>query len=80
MSNFITDDIEIYSDDSDDSDDSNKRTQISSFKSIENKHDVYRAKNCTKKFCEFLREHAIKIINFKKKKNEGINKRAAGIK
>ena len=32
-----------------------------------------------KKFCEFLREHAMKIINFQKKKNEVINKRAAGI-
>ena len=52
---------------------------ISSFRSIENKHDVYRGKDCMKKFCEFLREHAIKIINFKKKKNEIINKRAAGI-
>ena len=41
---------------------------ISSFRSIENKHDVYRGKNCMKKFCEFLREHAVKIINFKKKK------------
>ena len=52
---------------------------ISSFRSIENKHDVYRGKDCMKKFCEFLREHAMKIINFKKKKNEVINKRAAGI-
>ena len=52
---------------------------ISSFRSIENKHDVYRGKDCMKKLCEFLREHAIKIINFKKKKNEIINKRAAGI-
>ena len=41
---------------------------LSSFKSIENKHDVYRVKDCMKKFCEFLREHAMKIINFKKKK------------
>ena len=32
-----------------------------------------------KKFCEFLREHAIKIINFKKEKNEVINKIAVGI-
>ena len=40
---------------------------ISSFKSIENKHDVYRGKDCMKKFCEFLRKHAMKIINFKKK-------------
>ena len=52
---------------------------ISSFESIENNHDVYRGKDCMKKFCEFLREHAMKIINFKKKKNEVINKRAAGI-
>ena len=40
---------------------------ISSFISIENKHDVYRGKDCMKRFCEFLREHALKIINFKKK-------------
>ena len=40
---------------------------ISSFRSIENKHDVYRGKDCMKKFCEFLRKHAMKIINFKKK-------------
>ena len=38
---------------------------ISSFRSIENKHDVYRGKDCEKKFCESLREHAMKIINFK---------------
>ena len=37
---------------------------VSSFKSIENKHDVYRDKDCMKKFCEFLREHTMKIINF----------------
>ena len=41
---------------------------LSSFKSIENKHDIYRSKDCMKKFCESLREHAMKIINFKKKK------------
>ena len=41
---------------------------ISLFKSTENKCDVYRGKDCMKKFCEFLREHAMKIINFKKKK------------
>ena len=40
---------------------------ISSFRSIENKHDVYRGKNCMKKFCESIREHAMKINNFKKK-------------
>ena len=36
---------------------------ISSFRSIENKHEVYRGKVCMKKFCEFLWEHAIKIID-----------------
>ena len=41
---------------------------ISSFRSIGNKHDVYRGKYCMKKFCEYLREHAMKITNFKKKK------------
>ena len=41
---------------------------ITSFRSIDNRHDVYKGKDCMKKFCEFLREHAMKIINFKKKK------------
>ena len=50
---------------------------MSSFRSIENKNDVYRGKDWIKKFCESLREHAIKILNFFK--NEIINKRAAGI-
>ena len=48
------------------------------FRSIENKHDLYRGKNCKKKFCEFLREDAMEITNFKKKKwscNKSINKR-----
>ena len=49
------------------------------FRSIENKHDVYRGKDYMKKFCELLRKHAMKIINFKKKKKEVINKRAAVI-
>ena len=40
---------------------------ISSFKGIENEHDVYRGKDCMKKFCQLLREHAMKIIKFKKK-------------
>ena len=40
---------------------------ISSFTSIENKHDVYRGKDCLKKFCEFLREHAMNIISKRKK-------------
>ena len=41
---------------------------ISSLKSIENKHNVYRGKDYMKEFCEYLREQAMKIINFKKKK------------
>ena len=41
---------------------------ISSFRSIKNKHDVRRGKDCIKTFCETL------------VKNEFINKRAARIK
>ena len=47
---------------------------VSSFKGIENKHAIYRGIDCMKKFCETLREHAIKIINFKQEKIQGINK------
>ena len=32
-----------------------------------NKHDYYRSKDCMKKFCEDLKEHATKIINYEKK-------------
>ena len=42
---------------------------ISWFESKENKHDVYRGKNCMKKFCESLRENAMEIIDLKKKRN-----------
>ena len=52
---------------------------ISSFKDIENKHDVYRGKDCIKKFCECLKNHARKIINFTRKKNEVFKKRTARI-
>ena len=48
---------------------------ISLCRSTENKHDVYRGKDCMKKFCESLKEHAMKMINFLK--NEVFNKRAA---
>ena len=41
---------------------------IYSFGSIENNHDIYRGKDSIKKVCELLREHAIRLINFKKKK------------
>ena len=40
---------------------------ISSFIDIENNHDIYKDMDWMKKFCEFLRELTIKIINFKKK-------------
>ena len=41
---------------------------ISSFRSIENKHDVCSGRDCMKKLSEsFLREHAMKIISFLKK-------------
>ena len=42
-------------------------SRISSFRIIENKHDIYRGKDCMKKFCEFLREHAMKLILKRKK-------------
>ena len=41
---------------------------ISTFKSIENKHDVYRSKYCMKKFCKYLKEQVMKIIILKRKK------------
>ena len=41
---------------------------ILSFKEIENKHDIYRGEDCMKKFCESLKQHLMKIVNFKKKK------------
>ena len=47
---------------------------ISSFISTKNEHDVYRSKDCMRKFCGPLREHAIKIINFKKKKMKLLTK------
>ena len=42
-------------------------SSISLFKIIENKHDVYRDKDCMKMFCESLSEQSIET-NFKKKK------------
>ena len=52
---------------------------ISLFRSIENKHDVYRSKDSMKKFYEYLSELLMQKITFKKNKNEIINKRAARI-
>ena len=47
---------------------------LSSFRSKENMDDVYRGKDCMKKFCKFLREHAMKVINTKKKKMKLLTK------
>ena len=49
-------------------------SKISSCRRIEDKHDVYRGKYGMKKFCKFLREHAMKIINSKKKKMKLLTK------
>ena len=48
---------------------------ILAFKSIENKHDVCRDKDCWKIFCESLREHTMEIVNFKKKKKKLLTKK-----
>ena len=48
---------------------------MSTISSFKDRHDVYRGRDCIRKFFESLIEHAIKIIDFKKKKNELINKR-----
>ena len=42
-------------------------SMISSFRNIENKHDVHKSKDCMKRFREFLRELAMKIVNSKMK-------------
>ena len=41
---------------------------IWTFDKIEKKRTLYRGKDCIKKFCTFLREHAKNIIDFEKKK------------
>ena len=38
------------------------------FYHIENKHTLYWGKDCIKKFCTSLREHAKNVIDFEKKK------------
>ena len=50
---------------------------ISSPKSIENKHNVYRGKYCMRKFCESLIGYKMNVINLKK--IEVTNKGAEGI-
>ena len=39
-----------------------------SFDESKNKLNYYRGKDCMKKFCKDLKEHATKIINYEKKK------------
>ena len=39
-----------------------KISTISSFNRIENKRDVHRGKDCMKKLCESVREHAMKLL------------------
>ena len=43
---------------------------ISLFKSIENKHGVYRGKDCMKKFCKFLRKHGKKKMKLLTKEQQ----------
>ena len=46
-----------------------------SFDKTKNKLDYYRGKDCVKKFCKDLREHATKIINYEKKKMISLTKK-----
>ena len=39
----------------------------------ENKLDYYRGRNCIEKLCKKLKEHAMKILNYKEKRNDTIN-------
>ena len=45
-----------------------------SFGQAKNKLNHYRGKDCMKKFCKDLREHATKIINYEKKKMISLTK------
>ena len=40
---------------------------ISSIKTMEIKHDIYRGKDCMTKFCKSLAEHTMEKISFRKK-------------
>ena len=41
--------------------------KIWAFNDVETKHKIY-SEDCMKSFCKSLRDHAMKIINFEKKK------------
>ena len=45
-----------------------------SFDTTKNKTDYYRGKNCMQNFCLDLRQHATKIINYERKRNDTITK------
>ena len=47
---------------------------VCSFRSVGNKHDVYRYKDCMKMFSEFLKENTMKTINSKRKKMKLLTK------
>ena len=51
---------------------------ISSFRSTEDKYDVYRGKDCMETFCELLEKQGMKIINFKEKKMKLLTKEQLG--
>ena len=44
------------------------------FDQIENKHTLHVGKDCMKKFCSSLREHAKNIIDFEEKKMSPLTK------
>ena len=46
-----------------------------SFDTTKNKLDYYRGKDCMEKFSIDLKEHATRIINYEKERNDTINKR-----
>ena len=46
----------------------NKNIWIWKSNGIKTKHDVYRDKDCIKKFCKSLDKYAMEIINFEKRK------------
>ena len=45
------------------------------FDTTKNKIDYYRGKNCLKNFCQDLREHAVKIINYEQKEMVPLTKK-----
>ena len=49
------------------------------FNHTKNKHTLYRGKDCMKKLCKSLTEHAQRIIGFEKKKNVTFNKQRVKI-